>query len=251
MTDPLDDVLADQATQGLDTAAPDDVVRAVADMVAHPEYPCLGARSVFRRDAATTLVLDDLTDTTPGGSLDRLGRALRQFAEDADPEGDLVSFVVCFRGPVPEDEEEFERALWGVLQHLHDHDDQRWAEGVAADPEHPHFAFSVAATAFFVVGLHPQASRVARRAPLPTLVFNLHEQFERMREEGRFERMRDTIRRRDTDLQGAPNPMAVDHGASSEARQYSGRAVPDGWSPPFHPDPDPAGHRVLDHEEDA
>ena len=28
--------------------------------------------------------------------------------------------------------------------------------------------------------------------------------------------------------------MAVDHGASSEARQYSGRAVPDDWDPPFH-----------------
>ena len=109
---------------------------------------------------------------------------------------------------------------------------------MAADPENPHFAFSVAGTAFFVVGLHPNASRVARRAPLPTLVFNLHAQFERMRADGRYQRMRDTIRRRDAELQGFLNPMVSDHGVSSEARQYAGRAVPPDWTPPFEPDPD-------------
>ncbi|MGL4175530.1 MAG: YqcI/YcgG family protein, partial [Dermatophilaceae bacterium] len=83
--------------------------------------------------------------------------------------------------------------------------------------------------------LHPNASRVARRAPLPTLVFNLHEQFERLRADGRFPRMRDAIRRRDKDLQGSLNPMVTDHGQASEARQYSGRAVPSDWSPPFAP----------------
>ena len=123
-----------------------------------------------------------------------------------------MSFVACFRGPVPDEERDFEALLWEALQHLHDHDDAPWADGVAADPDNPHFAFSVAGTAFFVVGLHPNASRVARRAPLPTLVFNLHAQFERMRADGRYQRMRDTIRRRDTELQGSLNPMVSDHG---------------------------------------
>lgn len=240
MTDSLDEVLATRAADGLDTAHRDDVVAAIEEMVAHPEYPCLGARSVFRRDAVTTVVLDDLTDTAPGGSLDLLGDALRSYVEEVDAAGDLVSFVACFRGPGGMGEPEFESALWRALQHLHDHDDHPWADGVAADPDNPHFAFSLAGTAFFVVGLHPGASRVARRAPVPTLVFNLHEQFDRLRADGRFERMRDTIRRRDTELQGEPNPMAVDHGVTSEARQYSGRAVPDSWSPPFTPDPEQA-----------
>src|SRR6476620_7390004 len=75
----------------------------------------------------------------------------------------------------------------------------------------PHFAFSLAGTAYFVVGLHPAASRIARRTPLPTLVFNLHEQFEELRQSERFERMRDTIRRRDQALQGSVNPMVADH----------------------------------------
>ena len=206
MTDSLEEVLEERASEDLGDAPRHDIVAAVEEMVAHPEYPCLGARSVFRRDAATLVVLDDLADTSPGGTLDTLGGALAQYADEVDPEGDLVSFVACFREPVPLDEGEFEALLWGALQHLHDHDDAPWAEGVAADPDNPHFAFSVAGTAFFVVGLHPNASRVARRAPVPTLVFNLHEQFERMRSDGRYQRMRDTIRRRDTELQGFLEP---------------------------------------------
>ncbi len=222
----------------LHTEPADRVVAALAEMVAHPEYPCLGARSVFRRGAVTPVVLDDLTDTRPGGSLDELGRRLRAFAADADAEGDLVSFVACFRGPRPAGEQVFEERLWAALRHLHEQDAAQWPGAVAADPVDPHFAFSHGGTPFFVVGLHPDASRIARRAPVATLVFNLHEQFERLREDGRFARMRDTIRRRDTDLQGAPNPMVADHGEASEARQYSGRAVPAGWTPDFHPRPD-------------
>lgn len=237
--EPLAELLRDRAAGDLGAAHRDDVVAAVEEMVAHPEYPCLGARSVFRRDAATVVVLDDLADTAPGGSLDRLGEGLRAFVEQVDVAGDLASFVAVFRAPAPTPEREFERLLWAALQHLHERDDAPWADGVEADPVDPHFAFSLAGTAFFVVGLHPRSSRIARRAPLPTLVFNLHEQFERLRADGRFARMRDTIRRRDTDLQGGPNPMAVDHGEESEARQYAGRAVPDTWEPPFAPDPAP------------
>ena len=233
MSERLKDLLEERAAEDLGDGPARDIIEAVEEMVAHPEYPCLGARSVFRRDAATLVVLDDLSDTSGGGSLDLLAAALARYVDEVDVEGDLVSFVACFREPVPNHEREFEDLLWGALQHLHDQDDEPWADGVAADPDSPHFAFSLSGTAFFVVGLHPNSSRVARRAPLPTLVFNLHEQFERLRADGRFDRMRDTIRRRDTDLQGSLNPMVRDHGEESEARQYAGRAVPDRWSAPF------------------
>ena len=72
-------------------------------------------------------------------------------------------------------------------------------------------------------------------------MFNLHAQFERLRSDGRYPRMRDIIRRRDSDLQGCPNPMVADHGTASEARQYSGRAVPDDWAPPFRAAATPEG----------
>lgn len=81
-----------------------------------------------------------------------------------------------------------------------------------------------------MVGLHPSASRLA---PMPMLVFNLHEQFQRLRAGGGYDRMRETIRRRDRNFQGTNNPMVADHGEISEARQYSGRAVEVGWRAPF------------------
>ena len=207
-----------------------EIVDVIAEMVAHPEYPCLGARSVFRRDSATVEVFESMDSPR---TLTELAGHLVTFAEAQADNPDFGSFVAVFRGPRIEDERDFEGLLWGVLQQLHDGDTQPWADGVSPDPSAAHFSFSHEGTAFFIVGLHPRASRVARRAPLPTLVFNLHEQFERLRASGAHERMRDTIRARDSRVQSSINPMAADHGAESEARQYSGRAVEDDWTPPF------------------
>ena len=66
------------------------------------------------------------------------------------------------------------------------------------------------------------------------MVCNLHDQFERLREDGRYAGLRDTILARDVAYSGSANPMLTDHGTSSEARQYSGRAVDPAWSCPFH-----------------
>jgi FPC/CPF motif-containing protein YcgG len=87
--------------------------------------------------------------------------------------------------------------------------------------------------AFFVVGLHPRASRPARRFDVPAMVFNLHNQFELLRAEGRYDKLRSSILERDLAIAGSANPMLAQHGTLSAARQYSGRAVEDGWQCPF------------------
>ena len=66
------------------------------------------------------------------------------------------------------------------------------------------------------------------------MVFNLHEQFTRLRARGKFETMKQVIQAREMAFQGSINPMLASFGESSEARQYSGRAVPADWSCPFH-----------------
>lgn len=216
-------------------ASTDEFGELLSERILGPEYPCLGARSVFKRERATVVLHDDLEAPETARAL---LEQLREYAAAVDPEEGFVSFVAGFRGPEVRDEKHFEEMLWGLLQRLHDVDEQPWAPEVSADPNDPHFAFSVAGTPFFIVGLHPKASREARRMPLPVLVFNLHEQFESLREEGGFERMRDTIRRRDEELQGSINPMVSDHGETSEARQYSGRKLEKAWEAPFEPDPE-------------
>lgn len=202
----------------------------LAAMIAHRDFPCLGARSVFRQDRATIHVYDRLA--TPEATVALLAD-LRSFASTVDPTAGFASFIAVFRGPTSDDERGFERLLWSQLRLLHSADDADWNDDVSDDPSDEHFAFSVAGTAFFVVGLHPLASRDARRAATPTLVFNLHEQFEALRGSGQFARMRDLIRERDMHLQGSINPMVSDHGKNSEARQYSGRVVDDTWLAPF------------------
>ena len=65
------------------------------------------------------------------------------------------------------------------------------------------------------------------------MVFNLHDQFERLRKAGRYDKLRGTILERDLKLAGTENPMLAQHGTKSAARQYSGRAVGDQWRCPF------------------
>ena len=203
------------------------------DFVQHPDFPCLGAKGVVRVNSYELEVY---------GALGNQGHArdivsdLTTFSEQ--PAGDrLTAFVAVFPESPPEDETDFERRLWRQLQLLHDADPEhaRDAEGVSSDPENPHFSFSVGGRAFFVVGLNPLSSRVARRFRWPALVFNPHEQFARLREQGRFDGLRSAIRARDIALQGTENPNLADFGEQSEARQYSGRKVEGDWKCPFHP----------------
>src|SRR5207253_10806188 len=99
------------------------------------------------------------------------------------------------------------------------------------------FSFSFAGHAFFIVGLHPGSARLARQFPWPTLVFNPHVQFERLREEGKFEKMKEVVRHREEQLEGDVSPVLADFGADTEAKQYAGRVVEPGWHPPFVPHP--------------
>jgi hypothetical protein len=114
-----------------------------------------------------------------------------------------------------------------------DRRDYQWDPNVDSDPESPHFSMSIGGKGFFVVGLHPNASRSARRFKYPTMVFNLHAQFERLRDEGRYETIRSKTIERDIALDGTANPMLARHGQGPAAAQYSGRLVSNNWKCPF------------------
>jgi FPC/CPF motif-containing protein YcgG len=65
------------------------------------------------------------------------------------------------------------------------------------------------------------------------MIFNLHAQFDRLREEQRYEPLKETILERDIALSGDVNPMLALHGEGSAAAQYSGRKVGREWKCPF------------------
>lgn len=207
----------------------------LADHVAAADFPCVGAKAALAKGTLHVLAanrIDSAWDDL------RIHDGLLRFAEayKEDP-GLFRSFAVVFEGPDDLDEAGFEAALWHRVQSLSDKDvwrGQEYDTRVSADPDSPHFSLSFGGEAFFVVGLHPHASRPARRFARPCMVFNLHDQFEILRAQGKYEGMREKIMVRDEAVAGSRNPMLARHGEASEARQYSGRLVDGDWRCPFH-----------------
>lgn len=209
-----------------------------ADFVTRRDYPCVMAASSARLGQADVLALGPLGPLPSPDLVAGLGASLRAFGEAPAPDKGYRSCVAVFADPPPAGEPAFERALWALLGALHASDDGPWDPAVSSDPGSPEFSFSFAGRAYYVVGMHPGASRPARRFPHAALVFNLHAQFEALRADGRYDRVRDLIRARDVAFAGDVNPSLSDHGTESEARQYSGRAAGPDWRCPFHPAPD-------------
>jgi hypothetical protein len=203
--------------------------------VEHGSYPCVGAKAAVARHSYVLGIYPALDDA---GSAAAAAADARWFAANAsDIDDSYATFLAVFRSASIPDDASFEVALWAYLQAMHRADPDGWDPSVSSDPSDPGFRFSVGGSAFFVIGMHPNASREARRFPFPTIVFNLHSQFETLREQGRFEKMRTVIREREEALAGEPNPLLADFGASSEAAQYAGLSHPAGWKPPFTPEP--------------
>lgn len=219
----------------------DEFQNALRDYIAEPDFPCVGAKAALARGTLQVLAcnrIDSAWDDL------RIHDGLLTFARDYRADPTLFrSFAVVFEGPTDLDEASFEALLWDRAQSLSDKDvwrGQRYDGAVSADPESPHFSLSFGGEAFFIVGLHPHASRPARRFARPIMVFNLHDQFEALRAQGKYEGMREKIMVRDEALAGTRNPMLTRHGEASEARQYSGRAVGEEWRCPFRYSGDPA-----------
>lgn len=216
-----------------DSVSTESVDAAFRAFVDDPQFPCLAGKGVVRASGYSS------------GTYGALGshRSTRALAADlelfvreaAQDEARLHAFVAVFPSKAYDDERSFEGDLWRQLQRLSDLDaHSAWDPTTSDDPSDSGFAFSFAGRALFVVGLHPQSSRHARQFRWPALVFNPHRQFERLRENGSFERLRAAVREREIALQGSLNPNLADFGEQSEARQYSGRATEAGWACPFH-----------------
>lgn len=201
-------------------------------------FPCVGAKSALARGTLEILLARDMRSNWDDP---RIYEGLEHIIESYRQDKSLFrSFAVLFEDPRTLDEKSFEKFLWARAESLTNKDTWIGAprdKAVSDNPGDPHFSLSFAGEAFFIVGLHPMASRPARRFERPALVFNLHDQFEQLREQGRYEKMREVIIQRDVDLSGSANPMLARHGTISEARQYSGRQVEKDWACPFNPVP--------------
>ena len=210
------------------------LITAFEEFVRDPLFPCVGAKAALSKRQMTYVVARDIRSAWDDLSIHGMITGLVDlYRKNPAP---FRSLAVIFEDESALDEFGFEQHLWERLQSLSDKDEwlgQKPDDRVAHDPNHPEFSVSFGGEAFFVVGLHPQASRPARRFIRPTMIFNLHDQFERLREEGQYEKLRASILDRDVKIAGTINPMLAGHGEVSAARQYSGRAVGTEWRCPY------------------
>ena len=187
-----------------------------SEKITDTEFPCVGAKAAINSKQYRLGIYGEMgtEDTTQA-----LAEDLKTYiAETIAAESEYMSMIAVFTDGV-DSELDFENSIWMQLQKLHDSekDEQAWDPEVSSNPEESNFSFSFDGTAFFVVGLHPKASRRARRFGYTAMAFNLHRQFEQLREKGVYENMKKVIREREIGYDGSVNPMLKDHGEGLEA----------------------------------
>lgn len=155
------------------------------------------------------------------------------------------SAVIIFPDTEIYNEEMYEQFFWNRLQALSDRDAKyfEYDQRVANQPDSENFSFSIGSEAFFLIGLHPKSSRKARQFKYPAIVFNPHAQFEQLRENRQYVKMKNIVRKRDTKYSGDINPMLHDFGEASEAYQYTGKQYNNNWKCPFI-----SNHKTVKHE---
>ena len=197
-------------------------------------YPCVGARIALKKDEYRVGIYSDLG---LGKCISDLGRDLLVFKQEHQiSKSPMLSFIAVFENSVFHSEEEFETALWKELSLLASAPEFEapWDPHFSSNPEDKNFCFSFDGSAFFIVGLHPLSSRVSRQFYVPTLAFNLYEQFEQLDEETEFYPMVRKNRQRDVLYQGSVNPMVEQHAEKWEAIHFSGKNNPPEWKCPVH-----------------
>ena len=205
---------------------------AIADLLNQKDYPCIAAVAALH-DAQLRIGLYSGLGT--GASSKKLTQDLTQFkAEQTATKSPYLSFWAVFDDTAPASEKEFEDAMWSELSALSSSSPEaaRPDPKFSSDPADKNFCFSFAGDAYFIVGMHPQSSRLARRFPFPSMIFNLYEQFEALGDG--YEPMVKTNRKRDRQFQGSVNPTVKRWADRWESIQFSGRENPPDWKCPFH-----------------
>jgi FPC/CPF motif-containing protein YcgG len=197
-------------------------------------FSCLGARAALKKDAIIHGHYPSLGDEA---SARAHYRDLRAYARGLRPtlsDKSFRTFVATFDEPGGVvDELKYEELLWQHLQFMHDIDSQTFGldQGASSDPAEPNFGFHAAGHSFFLVGMHPGASRDSRRFVTPAIAFNSLMQF--MLLEDKFFTMQDAIRKREATNNGSVNPSFTEYEYAMPSRHFSGRFTEEDWKCPY------------------
>ncbi len=201
--------------------------------IQNTSFPCVAAKAALAKEQQKIFIAPHLACPSHDKQiLDFISSFIDEYRES-----DTIfhSAAVLFAQPSIHSEKTYANLFWQRLQALHDLDAQNhgYDPRVSDDPDSENFSFSLKGEAFFIVGMHPASSRSSRRFKYPAIVFNPHQQFEQLRANGQYEKMKNIIRKKDIELDGNINPMLQDFGAASEVYQYTGQQLPAEWKCPL------------------
>lgn len=196
-------------------------------------FPCIAAKAAMEKQNIKCMVADHMG--CPKDDQEILQFLYAFTDEYRKSEGLYHSAAILFKGPEMPDEELFDILFWQRLQSLVKLDSVNYGydSRVSSNPNSPNFSFSIKEEAFYLIGLHPASNREARQFKYPAIVFNPHAQFEQLRGNGKYENIKNAVRKRDIALSGSINPMLVDFGEASEAAQYTGQQKGTDWQCPL------------------
>ncbi|MFB7258682.1 guanitoxin biosynthesis heme-dependent pre-guanitoxin N-hydroxylase GntA [Streptomyces nojiriensis] len=213
------------------TADPHPAHEEFRSLVLGGTFPCLGGASALRRGQYRFGWYPRLGSAEAVSTCaESLTRFVTEFPERSHP---VAVHVAVFDGPGELGDEDFEALLWHQLRGMRLADETGGCARRATSAEQggnamedPGFFFGC--RNFFVVGMHPGASRKARTFPWPALVFNALSHMGPLQQAGSYTSMQDKIRSRDRRLQGSVNPSLF----RPRIAQFSGRAVTPDWKCP-------------------
>lgn len=214
-------------------AAAADLTTCFNDFLSAKGYPCVGAKVAQNKKQIELHSFDNIQSDSEDNLI--LAQLYDFIARYNQQQRIFFSFVCVFTQCDVGSEIGFERALWARLQGLHNKDCRKhgWDPRVSNNPDSNDFSFSLGGQAFFIIGLNPFSNLKSRKFQYPAIVFNLHSQFQKLKDENKFQSMRAQIRKNDKVFCGHVNNTLADHGDESEARQYSGRVIGSNWQCPF------------------
>ena len=158
----------------------------IRSLILQKYYPCVAAiQSVVRND----YVIGTYGQFGSGTHWHKLRADLLTFlALQRSTQSRYMSFWAVFtpHNQSPDNEIDFEEKFWRELSLLSSEEERAvdWGKIHSSDPNDPAFCLSLNGEQLFVVGLHPESSRFARRFSRPAMVFNALSQFETFEKEG-------------------------------------------------------------------
>jgi FPC/CPF motif-containing protein YcgG len=212
----------------------DEIRASIEAFVGQKNFPCVPA---IKAIASGDYVLDSYSNFGTGESGPELVEKLIAFSEEqARTQSPYSTYFAVYPECEVMDEDEFEEKMWKEISAIvaADKSGAKWDPLFSDDPNDRDFCPSIGGKAFFIVGVHPRSSRLARRFKYPAILFNLYDQFEELDRRGQYENVVKANRKREMAFAGSLNPMVEKHGDKWEAIQFSGKENPDTWKCPFH-----------------